>query len=129
MKNRKVWNIVTILLPLAAALLSALPNVVRMDWFGGFTTYCSAYSLVPVGYAVWGPMVAAISSIGLIVLGIVNVSRSSSKLRNWMIGIAATAVILELVTAILSNMTAVGGIITALLAVDAVLLCITKYRK
>ena len=70
MKRNKLLSVCTIALPVAAAILSALPNVVKMNWMGGRVTYCSAYSMVPVGYAVCGPFLASVAAIVLTVMGL-----------------------------------------------------------
>ena len=122
MKNRKLLPVLAVILPIVAALLSALPNAVRMDWFGGFTTYCSAYSLIPVGYAIWGPMAAAVGSIVLIILGLLQIFRPGMKLKKWMIVISAGAVALNVLAAFLVSMTLIEVLITCLLGAEIILL-------
>lgn len=122
MKKQKVIRILTILLPLAAALLSALPNVVKMNWMGGYTTYCSAYDMVPVGYAVWGPFGGAMGAIVLTVLAVVSVFKEDKGIENAMLVIAVIAALLSLSAVLFGNMTIPGCVITALLAADAVVL-------
>lgn len=128
MKSKKLFPVLLILLPLLAAVLNALPNAVRLNWMDGYTTYCSGYSLLPVGYAVWGPMGAGIGAIVLTVLGVVSALKKDEKLMNAMFTIAVIAALLALSAALFRNMTLTGGIITALLTADAVLLYFAKNR-
>ena len=122
MKKQNILRVLTIFLPLAAALLSALPNVVKMNWMGGYTTYCSAYDMVPVGYAIWGPFGGAMGAIVLTVLAVVSVFKADKGIRDAMSVISVIAALLSLSAALFGNMTVPGGIITALLAADAVVL-------
>lgn len=119
MKKHKILQLLGVALPLAAALLSALPNVVKMNWMGGETTYCSAYSLLPVGYAVWGPFLAAMGTIVLAVLGGVSFLLDFSRFQKPMFVIAFLAALCSLSAVVFGNLTATGCVIALLLALEA----------
>lgn len=104
---------------MVAAILSALPNVVKMNWMGGRDTYCSAYSVLPVGYAVCGPFLAAVAAVVLTVLGAVLAWRKTAGLRMAARIIAIVAAICGLSPAIFGNLTPLGSLISLLLALDA----------
>lgn len=129
MKKQKILRIMTILLPLAAALLSALPWAVKLNFATPeerLVEYFSAFSMTPVGYAVWGAMAGGIGAIVLTVLAVVTVFKEDAGITNAMLTIAMIAAVMCLSTTLFGNMTILGGIITALLAADAVLLYYLK---
>ena len=119
MKRNRFLSVCTIALPVVAAILSALPNVVKMNWMGGRVTYCSAYSMVPVGYAVCGPFLAAVAAIVLTVLGAVLARRKTAGLRTAVRMIALAAALCGVSPAIFGSLTPLGGLISLLLALDA----------
>ena len=119
MKRDRFLSVCTIALPVAAAILSALPGVVRMNWMGGRVTYCSAYSMVPVGYAMCGPFLAAVAAIVLTVLGVVLACRKTAELRVAMWIVALAAALCGLSAAIFGNLTPLGGLVSLILALDA----------
>ena len=83
-----------ILLPAVSAVLNGMPGSVRMkfaDQDGPFYAFESGYSMIPVGYANWGHMLAGIASCILVLLAAVRFLRSSEKLNNWMFGLSAAA--------------------------------------
>lgn len=122
MKKQKRLQLLSVVLPMAAALLSALPNVVRMDWMGGYVTYCSGYSLVPVGYGIGGPFCAAVCALVLTVLGAAAVLCKWKHMTGPMTVLAVLAALLSLSAALFGLITVAGGAIALLLAGDAVVL-------
>lgn len=132
MKKRKFWSILLILLPLIAAVLNALPNAVKLNFATPertLPTYFSGYSMVPVGYACWGAMIAGVGGIVLTVMGIIAAVTNNGKLRGRMQGIAMAAALMGLTMLPMGNMTLVGAIVTALLAAEALLISYLKNRK
>ena len=119
MKRKRFRSVCAIALPVATAILSALPNVVKMNWMGGRVTYCSAYSMLPVGYAVCGPFLAAVAAVVLTVLGAALAWRKTAGLRMAARIIAIVAAICGLSPAIFGNLTLLGSLIALLLALDA----------
>lgn len=122
MKKRKLLTLLTIFLPMAAALLSAMPNAVKLNFATPDETiveYFSGYSMMPVGYAVWGAFGGAVGAVVITLLGAVTAIRKGKGIINAMFIIALIASALSLSTALFGCMTAVGGIITALLIAEA----------
>lgn len=105
MKRNRFLSVCAIALPVAAAILSALPNVVKMNWMGGRVSHCSAYSMLPVGYAVCGPFLAAVGAIVLTVLGAVLALHKTAGLRTAVRMIALVAALCGLSPAIFGNLT------------------------
>lgn len=122
MKSRKLLRVLTVILPLAAAILSALPNAVKLNFATPDETvvaYYSAFDMTPVGYAVWGAFGGAVGAIVLTVLAVVSLLKKDEELKKAMFTIAVIAAVVSLSTVILGNMTLTGGVITALLAINA----------
>ena len=126
MKKQKRLQLLSVVLPMAAALLSALPNVVRMDWMGGYVTYCSGYSLLPVGYGIGGPFCAAVCALVLTVLSAAAMRCKRKPLAGPLTVVAVLAALLSLSVALFGLITVAGGVIALLLAGDAVVLFLLK---
>lgn len=71
MKKKAIF-LMTLLLPATAVILNALPGSVRMNWMGGYTTTCSGFSLLPMGYGNWGPMLSGVGAAVLCILAIIR---------------------------------------------------------
>lgn len=125
--KKKLLRGCRILLPVAAALLSAMPNVVKMNWMGGTASYESAFSMIPVGYAVWGPFLAAMGAVVLTVLSVVTAIRKNRGLENAMFVISILGALCGLSAAIFGNLTALGALISLLLALEGVV--VRRMRK
>lgn len=117
MKKGTVMRLLAILLPVAAGL-SAMNNVVKLNWMGGEVSWFSAYSLIPVGYAVWGPFLAAVGAIVLAVLGVVHFLCRKAGIRKAMFIISIVSALCGLSAGIFGNLTALGVLISALLALE-----------
>ncbi len=126
MKKQKLLQLLSVVLPLTAALLSALPGVVRMNWMGGYVTYCPGYSLLPVGYGIGGPFCAALCAIALTVLAAVAALCGRKRMAGPLAVVAVLATLLSLSVALFGLLTPVGGLITLLLAADAVVLILLR---
>ena len=130
MKKCNLTSFLLVFLSAVAATLNALPNAVKLNFAASpeeiITSYFSGYSLVPVGYAVWGAMAAGIGAIALTLLGIAGAVKWNAELRKWMLWIAVVSVVMSMTTLLFGAMTAIGGVITVLLAVEAVLLYFRK---
>ncbi|MBR3974121.1 MAG: hypothetical protein IKJ99_09270 [Oscillospiraceae bacterium] len=124
MKKHKIWNMLLMILPLIAVLLTNQPNCVAMKFAAphpeqNYIEYCSGFSLLPVGYGNWGPMLTGIVSLALEFLGVLHYH--GSNVRKWMKGISVAAVLLSLVSLIFGSMTAISWCISAVLLINTVL--------
>ena len=129
MNKRKLCDLLAVALPGAAAILNALPSAVKLkfsDPYDVIISYFSGYSMVPVGYACWGAMAAGVGSILLTVLGAVGLVKKSETLTKWMFGIAVVSLVMRLTTALMGNMTLIGGIISVLLGAETALIYYIK---
>ena len=126
MKNRKLMNILSVIVPMAAAVLNAMPNAVKMNWFGGYTTFCSGFSMIPVGYAIWGPMLAGLSAIGVCVLAVFCVFRESAPRKKWMLGLSVFAAVMSVTPLLFGSLTLTGGAVAALMAAEGALVYVTR---
>ena len=125
MKDKKLADVLTVILSAAAAVLMATPNAVLMRFAndsGTFYEYVSGFSMLPVGYGIWGAMAAGICSIVLAILGIANIIKENSILRKWMFGISVAALLMWISLLLSGSMTFVGILISVLLASETVLL-------
>ena len=133
MKSKKFPQVLQILLPLIAAILSATPWAVKLNFAPGpgetLVMYYSAFDMTPVGYAVWGAMGGGIGAIVLTVLAVVSAVKQDANVKGAMLTISIIAALLSLSTALLGAMTLTGGIITALLAADTLVLYLTKRER
>ena len=125
MKNRKLMNMLLIILPLGAVLLNPLPDSVRMrfaDQDGPFYSYESGFSLIPVGYANWGHMLAGIGAGMLAVLAVICWLHGSEKGYGRIFGLAlAAAIILVLCMLLFGSGTVYSWQMAAALAAEALL--------
>ena len=129
MKNRKLLDVILIILSVSAAILTATPNAVLMRFGTGYGTlykYVSGFSMLPVGYGIWGAMVAGVGSVVLTLLGVIDLIKASESLRKWMFGIAIVALIMRLSLLCFGSMTFIGFVISVLLASKVVLLYYMK---
>ena len=125
MKDKKILKILLIVLPVVAVFLNALPNSVRMrfaDQGGPFYSYESGFSIIPVGYANWGHMLAGIAAVVVTVLAIICMVRKSEKLVRIMFGLALTgSIILVLCMLLFGSGTIYSWLMAAALAAETLL--------
>ena len=118
-------DVISVILSTGAAVLNATSRVVQMRFATGEYTlydYASGFSLLPVGYGIWGAMAAGIAAIVLTVLGILNCVKGGARLRRWMLGIAIFALVMILSLLIVGSMTFISFIIAVLLTCDVAVL-------
>ena len=129
-------HLVSAVLGVAIVILNATPNCVLMRFMGDpaygdayYYSYHSGFSLVPVGYAVWGAMLAGIGSGVLTLLSLVGIFRDSTRLRRWQLAVTIGSLLAVLSLLIVGSMTYISGIISVILASEAVLLFVNCRRK
>ena len=104
-----------------AVILNCLPTAVKMRFAGPeqyFYKYCSGFDLLPIGYAVWGPMLSGIASIALTVLGIWMLIKPNSVLKKWMIGLTVFGMLMSISPLITGTLSYIGFLITSFLAIE-----------
>lgn len=127
MKNRKLTNWLMTILPVCAVVLTAMPGFVRMRFAApapepAYIEYCSGFSMLPVGYGNWGPMLAGIFACVLVVLAFIGLFRSSEKLLNWILGLStAGAGVLAATSLLFGTGTILGWIVVLLLGAEALI--------
>ncbi len=123
MKNRRLTNALLILLPLSAVVLLALPNCICMRFAnpnGPVYEYVSGFSMLPPGYGNWGPMLAGITALVLVVLAVWNWVKSREKVIGWIFGWSLFgAGALALPTLLFGQGTILSWTAVALLGADA----------
>lgn len=110
-----------------AVILNCLPTAVKLRFAGPdqyFYQYCSGFDLLPVGYAIWGPMLSGITSIVLTVLGIWMLIKSNEVLKKWMIGLTVFGILMSISPLILGTLTHIGFLIASFLAIELAALVI-----
>lgn len=125
MEKRKLINVILIILAAGAAVLNATPHAVLMRFADPERTlykYVSGFSMLPVGYGLWGAMLAGVGSVLLVILGVAGLVKPSEKLESWMFGIAIAALLMRLTLLIFGSMTFIGGLICVILVAETVLL-------
>lgn len=127
MKNRKPANLLLIILSVAEVVLTAVPGFVRMRFAApdpepAYIEYCSGFSMLPVGYGNWGPMLAGVFSCITVVLAVIHWFRSTERAENWMLGLsAAGAGILTATSLLFGTGTVFSWIVAALLVIEALI--------
>ena len=128
--KKKMLSILYLVLSAAAAILNALPTAVKLKFASGpgqyHYTYCSSYDLLPVGYAVWGPMLGGIAAIVLVILGVFLLIKQRVGLKRWMLGLTVFGWLMSISPSLTGTMTVVGGIVSTLLVVQMLLLSFDK---
>lgn len=125
MKNQKMLDLIPVILSAAAAILMVTPNAVLMRFGtenGTLYKYVSGFSMLPVGYGIWGAMATGVCSVVLTILGTVNIIKGSAVLRKWMFGISILALLMCLSLLFFGSMTFIGILVSVLLAAQTVLL-------
>ncbi|MBE6975335.1 MAG: hypothetical protein E7436_07580 [Ruminococcaceae bacterium] len=129
MKKGRFIHLVSAVLGVAIVILNATPNCVLMRFMGDpaygdayYYSYHSGFSMVPAGYAVWGAMLAGIGGGVLTLLSLFGLFRDGMALRRWQLGVTVGSLLAVLSLLIVGSMTYISGIISVLLASEAVLL-------
>ena len=125
MKKSYPYDVISVILSAGVVILNATSRVVQMRFATGEYTlydYASGFSLLPVGYGIWGAMAAGIAAIVLTILGIRNCVKGGERLRRWMLGIAIFALVMILSLLIVGSMTFISFIIAVLLTSDVLVL-------
>ena len=127
MNDKKLTNKLLYLLPAAAAILTALPWCAKLRFMaeadGAYVfEYFSGYSLIPMGYGIWSPLITGICGIILAALGFAHARNEQPRLLRWMMSIAVVAVLMSLTPLFLGTMTIVGFLVFLALGAEAVVL-------
>ena len=98
---RRFVRWVMLLLPVAIIALAARPDSVQMVFMGDpaidkeFYVYVSAFSMLPVGYAVWGPGIGALAAIASAILMVINGIRPRKGLCTGIFWLAVVGALAE----------------------------------
>ena len=126
MNDKKLTNLLLWVFPAAAVVLTALPWCVKMRFASGpgeyFFDYFSGFSLIPVGYAMWSPMITGICAIVLTVLGLIYSRKEQPRLLKVMMTIAIVGLLMSVTTLALGATTAVSALVALAIGGDAALL-------
>ncbi len=124
----KIKRIALFLLPVAAAILEALPWGVALYFAnpeGEPWRYTYSYfDLTPFGYADLAPFIVAILTCVLALLGLIIMFKQTKGLKTAVIVMAGAATVLSLVPLAifgLTYLTPIGAAVTILLAADFIL--------
>jgi len=123
-------TVITAALPAAAIILEALPFGAVLNFSSGpgeiIRETFSYFSLIPFGYANFGPFMTALFSCIILIISAINIFANSRKLRKVTAVFSAAAFITSLMPLMfgLDYFTLIGGAISALLAAE---FCITAF--
>lgn len=123
--KKRIIHILYIVFSAVAAILNGLPVAVKLRFAGpdrSYYQYCSGYDLLPVGYAVWGPMIAGILAIVLTALGLYVLFKPSKTVKKWMLGLCSIGWFMSTTPVFLGTVTIVGSIVSTLLVAQIVLM-------
>ena len=122
--------------PLAAVMLELLPYgvVLRFGQPDGepIRQTFSYFSLMPYGYATFSPLITAVMSSVLLILALAAVIRPRAKRLRANGNLAATAAVLSIAPWVMRGFpyfTAIGGLVTLLLALHTVLIIVLLRKK
>ena len=126
MKRYLPWLII---LGLAAVLvLAALPQGVELRFMASpeedipyYVTYAPYFSLLPFGYANFGPLFTAVLTAVAFILSIIRLFFRSRKLSAAAFVLSIIALVTSVMPLLFGALTFIGGAITALLALAGVL--------
>ena len=126
MKRYLPWLII---LSLAAVLmLAALPQGVEMRFMAPpdedipyYVTYAPYFSLLPFGYANFGPLFTAVLTAVAFILSVIRLFLISRRLSSAVFVLSIIAVITSVMPLLFGAFTLIGGAITALLALTGTL--------
>lgn len=132
MKKKRLLHLI---LPIPALLLELLPygavcNFANPEGDPLRTTY-SYFSLTPFGYANFAPFLTAISTCALLLISIFYCFAGKETLLKAARVTSAVAVVLSLCPLLygFSYYSALGGLITFLLAAELLWLCLTREKE
>lgn len=118
MSRLKGWLLA--LLPAAVLALGALPNsvVMRFANYQGepYMRFYPYYSLMPLGYGNWGPMLTMVLSAVLLLACLWNAIKPSRPRQKLTALLALVALLASLLNLLFQEMTPIGWIISLLLA-------------
>ena len=122
--------------PLAAVMLELLPYgvVLRFGQPDGepIRQTFSYFSLIPYGYAAFSPLITAVMSSALLILALAALIRPRAKLLRANGNLAAVAAMLSVAPWVMRGsayFTAIGGLVTLLLALHTVLIIVLLRKK
>ena len=128
--------LLTCLLPAAAVILELLPSGAVLHMAAGphdSIKYAYPYfSLTPFGYANFGPLIAAVLTAPLLILGIIYAARYKSGLLKAQRWVSLAALLASLMPAAMLGaeyLTGVGAAITALLFAQTLVCFVFSARK
>lgn len=128
--NKKA--IITAALPAAAVILEALPYGAVLNFAPGpgetIRETFSYFSLIPFGYANFGPFLTALFTCITLLISVINIFACKSKLRKVAAVFSAAAFVTSLMPLMfgLSYYTLIGGAISAILAAE---FCVTAFVR
>lgn len=127
--KKKLLKVLSVLLPLAAAILTALPESFAMRFFAGgdgyYLTYVVGFDPLLIGYGNFGPMLTGVLSILLTVRSLLALRKQEFP---GVTGMALAAFLCSLLYLISCRATAASGSISVLLLVNT-LISICANRK
>ena len=132
MKKEKYIHLISLILSNVAVVFNAMPNCVLMRFMRDpaeglyYYSYYSGFSMLPVGYAIWGGMLTGIGAGLLAVLSLIGLFRDSRQLRKWQLGIAIASLASILSLLFFGSMTYISGIIAVIFASETVLLFLNR---
>ena len=122
--------------PLAAVILELLPYgvVLRFGQPDGepIRQTFSYFSLIPYGYATFSPLITAVMSSMLLILALAAVIRPRAKRLRANGNLASSAAVLSIAPWVMRGsayFTAIGGLVTLLLALHTVLIIVLLRKK
>ena len=98
---RKYIHWMMLLLPVMVIALAARPDSVQMIFMGDPSTgkdvyvYSSAFSMLPVGYAIWGPGIGALAAVASAILMVINAIRPRKGLCTGIFWLAIVGILAE----------------------------------
>ena len=128
--KKKVVPILYLILSAATVILNALPTAVKLQFASGpdqyYYEYFSGFDIVPLGYAVWGPLLGGVVAIVLVVHSICLLIKPNAVLKKWMLGLTAFSWIMFISPSFTGMVSLVGCIASTLMSVQLLMLTFDK---
>ena len=123
--SKKLTNILLCVFPALAAVLNALPWCVRLQFMGDgevFTEYFSGFSLLPWGYGLPSHMIAGLSAIVLLAMGLLNARNESTGLLKGMLIVSIVGLMMAATPFAFGTATAISTLVALAIGAEAAIL-------
>lgn len=128
--NNKAVYAVSFALQVIALILEITPYSAQLNFFGGYVEKLSFFNIGLIGYANFAPMIIGLLTVACVILSILVTAKhkKAEKLKRAVFNCGIFSIALSVLAIIMNDLTAVGYVITALIAVSICLQAIANRK-